>query len=86
MDDHLHLMIQTDHKTAPVEIVQTIKSLTAIYIFQKYPHLKKNRFWSNGAYYSTVGEQQESIVTNYIRNQKTANSSEESSSHGFLRD
>ena len=35
MDDHLHLMIQTDHKTAPVEIVQTIKSLTAIYIFQK---------------------------------------------------
>lgn len=74
VDDHVHMLIQTDHKVAPVEIVQKIKSITAIYIFQKYPNIKKNRYWgsglwSNGAHYSTVGESNESIVKNYIKNQ-----------------
>jgi putative transposase len=75
MPDHVHLFVQADHTTAPVEIVKTIKSIAAVTLFTRFPDLKKRKFWgsgmwSNGAYYGTVGSVSETAVRNYIETQK----------------
>lgn len=75
MPDHVHLFVQADHTTAPVEIVKTIKSIAAVKLFTRFPDLKKRKFWgsgmwSDGAYYGTVGCVSETAVRNYIETQK----------------
>lgn len=37
MPDHIHIFVQADHTTAPVEIVKTMKSISAVHIFNKFP-------------------------------------------------
>lgn len=75
MPDHVHLFVQTDHKITPYRISQIIKSISAVYLFSKFPSLKKTKFWGNGlwsrsAYYATVGNISEKTVRTYINNQK----------------
>jgi len=75
MPDHVHLFIQSDHTTAPVQIVQALKSISAVHIFHKFPSLKGHKFWgsglwSKGCYYSTVGHISEETVLKYIESQK----------------
>lgn len=75
MPDHVHLFIQSDHTVAPVQIVQALKSISAVHIFHKFPFLKGNKFWgsglwSKGCYYSTVGHISEETVLRYIETQK----------------
>ena len=75
MPDHVHAFIQTDHLTAPVEVTRTIKSITAVGIFTKFPKLKFRKFWSSGmwsrgAYYGSVGHVTEETVRRYILQQK----------------
>jgi hypothetical protein len=48
MPDHCHLFVQADQMTAPGEIVKTLKSISAVYIFTKFPDLKKRKFWGRG--------------------------------------
>ena len=75
MPDHVHLFIRTDPMTAPAEIAKTLKSISAIYIFGKFPKLKGKKFWGSGlwsrsTYYGAVGNISEEIVKKYIENQK----------------
>jgi len=75
MPDHVHLFIQCDHMTTPINIVKTLKSISSIYIFTKFPKLKGQSFWgsglwSKGAYYSTVDHISKEIVKKYIESQK----------------
>jgi len=75
----LHMQLtQTNHLTAPYQIVQTLKSISAVHIFHKFPELKGNKFWgsglwSKGCYYSTVGHLSEDIIIKYIESQKEQN-------------
>lgn len=60
----------------PVNVVKTLKSISALYIFEKFPSIKKRKFlgtglWSKGAYYDTVGDMSEDVVKRYIDNQKS---------------
>jgi putative transposase len=75
MPDHVHLFVQIPHTVAIVDVVKTIKSISAVHIFDKFPQLKGERFWgsglwSKGAYYATVGAISEDAVRAYIQNQK----------------
>ena len=75
MPDHVHVFLQADHLTAPVEIVRTLKSMSAVYLFSVFPNLKGRKFWgsglwSKGTYYATVGHISEEAVRAYIRSQK----------------
>ena len=75
MPDHIHIFVQADHTTAPVEIAKTMKSISAVYIFTKFPDLKKRRFWgsglwSKGTFYASVGGVSEAAVKRYIETQK----------------
>jgi len=75
MPDHVHIFVQLDHTVAPVEVVKTVKSISAVKLFTQFPDLKKRRFWgsgmwSDGAYYGTVGSVSEDAVKKYIETQK----------------
>jgi putative transposase len=75
MSDHVHLFVQSDPYTAPVEIVERIKSISAVYLFTRFSNLKKQKFWGSGlwspsTYYGTVGTISEEAVRKYIEEQK----------------
>lgn len=76
MPDHVHLFVQADHCTAPIEIGRTLKSISATAIFKKFPTLKAKKFWgsglwSRGTYYATVGHISEDVIRRYIETQKS---------------
>jgi putative transposase len=75
MPDHVHLFVQANHMTAPVQIAQTLKSISALHLFHTFPKLKGRRFWgsglwSGGTYYASVGHISEQAVRDYIASQK----------------
>jgi putative transposase len=76
MPDHVHMFIQTDHLTAPVNVAKMLKSVSAVRIFSVFPKLKRRRFWgsglwSRGTYFGSVGHVSEETVKKYIEAQKT---------------
>jgi putative transposase len=75
MPDHIHLFIQIGPEDRPVDIAQVLKSISAVYIFTKFPELKGRKFWgsglwSRGTYYGSVGRLDEEVIRKYIENQK----------------
>ena len=76
MPDHVHMFIQTDHMTAPVNVAKMLKSVSAVRIFTVFPKLKGRKFWgsglwSRGTYFGSVGHVSEETVRKYIEAQKT---------------
>lgn len=74
MDDHIHLFISAPQTVAPCDIVRTLKSISAIRLFEKYPLLKTfykkcGKLWSEGYFISTIGEVSSEIIKHYIENQ-----------------
>jgi putative transposase len=74
--DHVHLFLQTRHTDSPVNIVKTLKSLTAVAVFYAFPKLKGQKFWgtglwSRGSYYASVGNVSQESIALYIQSQKT---------------
>ena len=74
LPDHVHIFVQADHTTAPVQIAQTLKSISAVRIFHAFPRLKGRKFWgsglwSRGPYYATVGHISETAIRQYIEAQ-----------------
>ena len=72
--DHAHFLVQSVPMYSAKKVVQTIKSLTARKLFEKFPWLKQKlwggEFWSKGYFASTVGKHgDEKMLKNYVRNQ-----------------
>ncbi len=72
--DHVHIFVWASPKTAPSEIIQRIKSITAKMMFKQFPEMKRRlrwwEFWSDWWYIWTVWEwTTEEIVKRYIMNQ-----------------
>ena len=75
MPDHVHVFLRASHTVAPVDIVRTLKSISAIEMFKQDPDLKRfyarcGSLWSRGHYISTVGHISEATVKRYIAEQK----------------
>ena len=75
MPDHIHLFISAKPTVAPVTIIKTLKSISAVWIFRKFPDLKKRKFWgsglwSKGYYVGTAGTVTAETIRKYIENQK----------------
>ena len=76
MPDHVHIFVQVSPQIAPVEIAKTMKSISAVHLFNRFPKLKNRKFWgsglwSKGTYYATVGHITEDSVRKYIETQKS---------------
>ena len=56
--DHVHFLIQSVPGYNPMQIVKTVKSITAKEVFARCPDVKKKlwggKFWTSGYYVATV--------------------------------
>ena len=70
--DHVHLFISAPPNISPHLIIKNLKGNTSKFLRDKYPQLKKlPTMWSRSYYIGTVGFVSESVVKNYIANQKS---------------
>ena len=72
--NHVHFLVQSVPTYSPTQLVRTIKSLSAKWIFEHVPKLKKilwgGSLWSSGYFVSTVGKHgSEQVIQNYVRKQ-----------------
>lgn len=75
MPDHVHMFIQVDPSDRPIDIARTLKSISAVYMFSKFPSLKGRKFWGSGlwslgTFYGSVGQVSQETIKRYIENQK----------------
>lgn len=71
MPDHVHLFVSVPPNLAPHLIVKNIKGVSSHELRPKYICLQKiPTMWSRSYYIGSVGFVSESIVKNYIENQK----------------
>ena len=75
MPDHIHIFIDCPQTVAPCDAARTLKSISAIELFKKYPQLKSfyakcGKLWSSGYFISTVGHINEDAIRKYIEEQK----------------
>ena len=73
-EDHIHFLLQSVRAYSPKKVVQTIKSITAIQIFELHPEVKDKlwggKFWTSGYYINTVGQYGNAdVIKNYVKNQ-----------------
>ena len=73
--DHVHFLLQSVPDYSAQKIIQTIKSITAIQIFKKFPELRKElwggEFWTKGYYENTVSKHgNEEVIGKYVKNQE----------------
>ena len=72
--DHVHFMVQSVPMNSPKQIVQILKSITAIELFKRHPEIKEmlwgGRFWTSGYYVNTVGQYGNSeVIKRYVSGQ-----------------
>ena len=72
--DHVHFLIQSVPQLTVTRIVTILKSITARYVFEAKPELKKelwgSSLWTSGYYASTVGKHgNETVIGKYIKEQ-----------------
>ena len=72
--DHVHFLVQSVPKINPMQIVRTIKSITAKKVRELHPEVKeeywKKQFWTEGYFIATVGrDADEKTIASYVRNQ-----------------
>lgn len=69
-EDHIHLFLEAEPRTAPSLIANTLKGITARQVFKRFPAVKNQiwggSFWSRSYYVGTVGDMTESTVKKYI--------------------
>jgi putative transposase len=80
MPDHVHIFIQCGPKDRPNEIARTLKSISAVCLFTRFPELKGRKFWgsglwSTGTFYGSVGSVNAETIREYIENQKSTGDS-----------
>lgn len=72
--DHIHMVVRSEPKSCPSEIMQIIKSLSARTFFKLYPDVKKKYFWggklwTQSFFVETIGNASEDVIRKYVRNQ-----------------
>ncbi len=69
-EDHVHVFLSAEPRTAPSLIANTLKGITARQVFKRFPSVKKQlwggSFWSRSYYVGTVGDMTEQTVKKYI--------------------
>ena len=73
-ENHVHFLVQSVPMYSPKKVVQTIKSITGIEIFEMHPEVKTKlwggKFWTSGYYVNTVGQYGNAdMIKAYVQNQ-----------------
>lgn len=71
MPDHVHLFVSSSPILSPHQIVKKLKGASSNILRKEFPQLLKLPcLWSSSYYCGSVGFVSESVVKNYIENQK----------------
>lgn len=76
--DHVHMLIQTHPRESLAEVVQKLKGGSSFVIRKEFPDLEEflwgDSFWCDGYFAETVGQTNEKVIKEYIKNQNTQKS------------
>ena len=70
--DHIHMMIRSEPKLSPLQIVRRLKQMSTIAIWEEHEnylrHLfyRENTFWTDGYSVSSVGNVSQETIKKYI--------------------
>jgi putative transposase len=72
--DHIHMVVRSEPKISPSDIMQIIKSLSARHFFRLHPEIKKKYFWggklwTQSYFVETIGNATEEVIRKYVQNQ-----------------
>lgn len=71
--DHVHVLLQINTSISLGKVVQIIKGGSSKIIRKEFPELKEflwgDSFWADGYFAETVGQLNESMIREYIKNQ-----------------
>lgn len=76
--DHVHMLIQTHPRESVAEVVQKLKGGSSFVIRKEFPDLEEflwgDSFWCDGYFAESVGQTNEKVIREYIKNQDTQKS------------
>lgn len=72
--DHIYMVVRSEPKVCPSEIMQIIKSLSARNFFKLHPEIRKKYFWggklwTQSFFVETIGNANEEVIRRYVKNQ-----------------
>ena len=72
--DHIHMVVRSEPKACPSQIMQIIKSISAKKFFVLHPEIKRKYFWggklwTQSYFVETIGNATEKVIREYVRNQ-----------------
>jgi putative transposase len=72
--DHIHMVVRSEPKVSPSDIMQIIKSISARQFFRVHPDIKKKYFWggklwTQSYFVETIGNANEETIRKYVQNQ-----------------
>jgi putative transposase len=71
MPEHVHLFLSAPPFVAPTDIVKVMKGVTAKRVFEKFPQLRRRKYWGNhmwspSYYIGTHGQVSAETIQKYI--------------------
>ena len=75
--DHIHMVVRSEPKVCPSNIMQIIKSISAREFFRLHPDIRKRFFWggklwTQSYFVETIGNANEEVIRKYVKNQLKA--------------
>ena len=73
--DHIHLLVSSEPKLAPLQIVRKLKQESTIRIWKLFPKplrrwfYREHTFWTDGYFVSTIGNVSQEKIKQYIEQQ-----------------
>ena len=72
--DYIHMLVRGEPKTAPCDVMQIIKSISAREFFRRYPEIKRRYFWggklwTQSYFVETIGNANEETIRKYVQGQ-----------------
>ena len=74
--DHLHMMVRSEPKLSPLQIVRRLKQMSTSAVWKKYRDFlrhnfyKEHTFWTDGYFVSSIGNVSQETIKKYIENQR----------------
>ena len=75
--DHIHMVVRSEFKIAPSDIMQKIKSISAREFFRMHPDVKRKFFWGGklwtlSYFVEAIGNANEEVIRKYVQDQLKA--------------
>ena len=70
--DHLHMLVSSEPKLSPLQIVRRLKQISTSVIWKKYENrlrhifYREKTFWTDGYFVSSIGNVSQETIRNYI--------------------